>query len=119
MKKIIIVLMSIMLIASFAIGAQKELTFQWEQDVMVTGDKWELHWASVAGGPYTLVTEIIFVAEQVVYEQMVNPDIPPGGAFFVMKKIRASDGESSEWSNEVFYELTGIPFNLKIIFGSN
>lgn len=105
--------------APIAWSAEKSLTFQWQQDVMVTGDKWELHVSETAGGPYAHLADIPYVEAQSVYEQEITADIPPGGYYFVMKKVRGSDGAQSGWSNEVFYKVVNAPFELKLIFNSS
>jgi hypothetical protein len=120
MKKVIFILMAICLIIAVPhiVSAAETLSFQWQQDVMVAGDKWEMHVSGTRGGPYTHLVDIPYVDAQSTYESEVKDiDIPAGGYYFVLKKVRAADGESSVWSNEVFYEIVNSPFQLKLIFG--
>jgi len=110
------VFLMVILFSAHAAAADKALTFEWSQDVMETGDRWEMHVSETSGGPYAHLADIPFVQAQTKYEQEVTADIPAGGYYFVMKKVRASDGASSTWSNEVFFKIVNAPFELKLIF---
>jgi len=54
MKKIICRTYSIFYADRISNGGRKNPDFQWQQDVMVTGDKWEMHASDTSGGPYIL-----------------------------------------------------------------
>jgi hypothetical protein len=125
MKKIGVFILILMIgcifcIPQAALAKDKTLTFQWEQDVMVTGDKWEMHVSGTPGGPYSHLADIPYVEDKTTYEGKIeNIDIPSGGYYFVLKKVRGSDGDSSGWSNEVFFEFANTPFNFKLIIGGS
>jgi len=116
MKKPLVILAILFLTCICVYAAPKTLNFEWQQDEMVTGDYWEMHYGPTAGGPYSLLTSIAYTSGQSSYQQEVpDIEIPTGGAYFVLKKVRASDGVSSDWSNEVFYKGVSAPFQLRII----
>jgi len=115
MKKILITIAVIFMMIGMALATQKTLTFQWNQDVMATGDKWEMHVSETAGGPYAHLADILFVSQQTDYTENVSADIPIGGYYFVLRKV-AANGDKSGWSNEIFYTIVNSPFQLKLIF---
>jgi len=115
-SSVIVLVLSLTMVFSIHTAYAKDLTFQWNQDTMVSGDKWEMHVSEVAGGPYSHLVDIPYTESQTVYEKVVTVDIPTNGYYFVLKKVRGSDGASSDWSNEVYFKLVDGPFQLKLIF---
>ena len=104
-----------LLLPAICFGAQEVLTFQWNQDIMEAGDKWEMHVSTTSGGGYIKLAEIPYIDQQIVYEKVLDITIPAGGYYFALRKVR-TDGAMSDWSNEVFFSSVNSPFELKLIF---
>ena len=113
MRKLILALF-IVLVLAFSVQAKDyTATFQWEQDVMVAGDSWRISSSLVSGGPYTELFTVPYVTDQTTYEYSDTISVTQK-TFFVVYKVRA-DGVISDPSNEIFFEPVNAPFNLKII----
>jgi hypothetical protein len=116
MKKTFILSMIVSICICGVAFAQKTLTFQWEHSEAVVGDKFEIHYSSVSGQDYQLLTSITIEEATTTYTQTVQDiTIPVTGAYFVCRYIRTSDGDISGWSNEVFWKGALAPYKLKLI----
>lgn len=93
------------------------LTFAWDQPDRTLLEKWELHWADAAGGPYVKMSDIVYGGEdQASFQNPVKATVSGQPAstvtkYFVLRACGTVDGQMqcSDWSNEVSYDFK-IPF---------
>ena len=114
MKRLILALFIVLMLAFSVQAKDYTVTFQWEQDVMVAGDMWRLSSSLVSGGPYTELFTIPYVTDQTTYEYSNTISVTQK-TYFVLQKIRGADNMVSDYSNEIPFEPVNAPFNLKII----
>ena len=130
MKKqnVVVVLIAIMIavfgMVAIANSADKPLTFGWGQAAVDLPqlDKWTLYYSETAGGPYTKITDILYVSEQDEYQHTETITIVGDGEektiYFV---LTATDKESNEsdYSNEVNklidFKAPNVPITFTIV----
>jgi len=130
MKKFLLAMVMVLLMALPSFGASLNVTFGWQQDltivdpvsglpVSVTG--WRLYQSLTPGGSYTVVAPIPFVSPQTEYTSTLPITVPDGlktTLYFVLTAYNGA-GESG-YSNEASgtFDLTakppGVPTNFKL-----
>lgn len=122
MKRIILLVIGLVLLASVAFGASWSINLEWQQDLIIPIVRWHVYKSTTSGGPYTLVTGIPFVAAQSIYSSKVSLIVPDNALttlYFVMTSQGAGLPESI-YSNEVsaIFDTTlkkmPPPFSLKL-----
>lgn len=107
MKKILMLAVLVFFILSgMTMAGQKTITFQWDYPEPPTDlAGFNFYTAAKAGGPYTRVTSIPYVAGQTQYtspQNLTAPDNAETIMFFVVSAYDKSNNESAK-SNEVTY----------------
>ncbi len=122
MKKLIIFL-AVALLTISAFAGQKNLKFEWEQALSPDLLQWNLYYSETAGGPYTLLTDIVYAGEpgpQFTSDPIIftSPDGQAVTYYFVLTAEDAS-GNESRYSNEVSeiidFEAPDAPFTFTVI----
>ena len=99
MKKLIV--LSIVLCASFAFAATVELNFAWDANTESDLDLYTLHRGTTSGGPYTAVLDIDAPAITTAYNLSGNY----GQTFYFVLTASDTAGNRSVYSNQVSYKL--------------
>ena len=109
---------------SAAYGADKPITFQWEQAVvdLPTLEKWTLYYAIASGGPYVFLANIPYASQPEPYQSTQTVSIVGDGEerniYFVLTATDTDDNESG-YSNEIYewidFKAPGNPFTFTII----
>jgi len=112
MKKLMFTVVMVVLLVPGLLFA-KDLRFGWEQHMMATGDFWQIHYSVDAqGGPYVKLVQINYISDQEEYQHTATLPLEVGEHtyYFVIRKHVADTNVSpSDWSNEVFKVLEGLP----------
>ena len=109
MKKLIIIMAVVLFMFSIVSAKSVGVKFAWQQDLPSPNDLkgWKLYKSSVAGGPYSFMTEIPFATVQTEYTVTVTIDYSNNQKtkyFYVLTAIDTSGNESG-YSNEVAKEV--------------
>jgi hypothetical protein len=123
MKKLICVvsILAMVLLAGTAFAGTKTLTFAWGQTLSTDFAGWKLYRATIAGGPYTLMTTINYTGtpqtEYTSPQSLVSPDGQQVTYYFTLTAFDQAANESAR-SNEVSavidFLAPGVPIQLKV-----
>ena len=122
MKKLIVILISILILTGTGSAWADDIVFNWNQEISADFAGWKLYQGVAVGGPYLHVTDIQYSGTP---EDAYQIDIPlpvvvgdPVDYFFVLTAFD-TQGNESVYSNEVKYTATdttapGIPQTLTV-----
>lgn len=122
MKKLILLLLGFLLVASLSFGGIKTLTFNWQQELPSPNDLagWKVYQSSKTGGPWTLVETIPYVSPMSEYTASKNITVPDAQVTVLYFTVTAFDtsGNESGRSNEVAasldFQSPSVPVQFKI-----
>jgi len=123
MKKILLILAlcGLLVLPTWAIAGDKQLTFAWNQDTTISLTGWKLYVANTPGGPYpeTAWATIPFVAAQQEYtsdQVFTSPDNEIHAYYFVLTayNVNGESGYSNEVSCQIDFQKPGMPFNFTV-----
>lgn len=119
----VVVFLAVLVLSMSAFAGQKNLEFAWEQTLSPDLLKWNLYYSETAGGPYTLLTNIVYTGDpgpQFASDPIIftSPDGQVVAYYFVLTAEDASGNESG-YSNEVSetidFEAPDVPFTFTVI----
>ncbi len=119
----IAVFLAVLVLAVSAFAGQKNLRFAWEKTLSPDLIQWNLYYSETAGGPYTLLTNIVYTGDpgpQFTSDPIIftSPDGQIVTYYFV---LTAEDGGGNEsgYSNEVSeiidFQAPDAPFTFTVI----
>lgn len=121
MKKILIILLTLLLLVSTSFAGTKVLKFEWNQEISDGFAGWKLYVSETSqsyGSPFMIIPFDIEQTSYTTSEEISSPDGETHTYYFV---LTAFDGEGNEstWSNEVSakidFESPSGPYNLTVI----
>jgi hypothetical protein len=122
MKKIIVLLLSVLLIATVSFAGNKTLNFTWEQPGSLEDlAGWKLYQSETAGSPGVLSMTIPYggmaQSEYTGTRVLTSPNGVTKIYYFTLSAFDTSGNESAvsnEVSARIDFEAPGVPLNLKV-----
>jgi hypothetical protein len=121
MKKITVFLLAMVLFATLSFAGSKTAVFNWKMSSVANLKSWNIKYATVQGGPYTLLVNIPYVSQQTTYTSTQTVNLVPDGTvqtlYFVCSSIATSNIESAnsnEASGPFDFTTTGVPIQFTI-----
>ncbi len=122
MKRIILILAMVFMLCLPVFGGNKNLNFTWNQTLPSPNDLqgWGLYQASVTGGPYTKVMDIVYTAPATSYTATKLITVPDGSVtilYFVIDAVDTSgnrSAKSNEVSASIDFQPPGTPITLTV-----
>ncbi len=124
MKKLFFALLvlaiSVLMFVSITFAGEKTVRLNWEQNIPTDFLRWDVYKSNVVGGPYTLLTSVLYVAGETDHtsdQVIVAPDDAVTIYYFVLISLDTS-GNPSPYSNEasvpIDFEAPDAAFSLTV-----